>query len=168
MSWPRLVLVVIGLTLARVTADAAGAHAGIVNRAYLFALGAALLNFLIGVVDRHATTPAATAFDNAATPTRVVTERPARLLSLQDLAAVGSGNAQGAHFHLRPHLRSALRDALATRGVDLDTDPRAPEMLGAVTWELVRPDRPPPADGRAAGLDDKALSAVTATLERIR
>jgi hypothetical protein len=164
----RLALVILGLSIARVSADAAGADTGLVNRAYVFALGAVALHALIGVIDRRTTRPTRTAFDDAARPAALVPERPARLLTLQDLATVGGNNAIGAHSHLRPYLRTLLRDTLGTKGVALDTDPRAPELLGATTWELVRPDRPAPADGRGPGLTDAALSAVTETLERIR
>jgi hypothetical protein len=164
----RLALVVVGLSIARVSAEAAGANAGLVNRAYLFALGAAVLHALIGVIDRRTTRPARTAFDDAARPAVAAPERPARLLTLQDLATVGGNNAIGAHSHLRPYLRTLLRHTLAPRGIDLDTDPRAPELLGATTWELVRPDRPAPANARGCGLDDAALSDVTETLERIQ
>jgi hypothetical protein len=164
----RLVLVVAALTVGWVSARAAGAHAGFANRAYVFALGTVALHALITLIDRHATQPAPTTFDDAARSSGAPVERPARLLTLCDLAAVGGGNAQGAHFHLRPYLRTLVRDVLASRGVDLDRDQEAAELLGGPTWDLVRPDRPAPADGRGPGLDEATLLAVAASLEQIR
>jgi hypothetical protein len=36
-----------------------------------------------------------------------------------------------------------------------------------VCWDLVRPDRPAPPDGRRPGLDDASVRALTDLLERI-
>jgi hypothetical protein len=70
----------------------------------------------------------------------------------------------GFHFHAR--MRPVLRDVAAYRlrvryGVELDREPeRARELLPAAVWEVVRPDRPPPAQRLARGptlADQRAL-----------
>ena len=59
------------------------------------------------------------------------------------------------HFHVR--VRPVLREIAAHRlrtsyGVELDREPeRARELLPSDVWEVVRPDRPFPADRLAAG-----------------
>jgi hypothetical protein len=75
------------------------------------------------------------------------------------------------HFHAR--LRPLLRDIAAHRlrsryGVALDAEaPRARELVGREAWEVVRPDRPPPADRMAAGPTVAELELVVAELEAL-
>jgi hypothetical protein len=75
------------------------------------------------------------------------------------------------HLHVR--LRPLLREIAAHRllkhyGVDLDREPaRARELIGASAWELVRPDRPGPADRLSPGPALSDLRDVVAELERI-
>jgi hypothetical protein len=82
---------------------------------------------------------------------------------------LGAATAHDAHFRLVPTLRAAATELLAARrGVDLQRTPeRARELLGDETWELVRPDRPAPEDGRAPGLDRSALERAVDRLERL-
>jgi hypothetical protein len=76
-------------------------------------------------------------------------------------------------FHLHVRLRPVLREIAAHRlrrryGVDLDGEPaRARELVGTEAWELVRPDRSPPADRLAAGPPLATLRTVVDELERI-
>ena len=163
----RLAAAVVVLSVARIAASGAGAPTGPANRAYILALGAAFLHALLGVIDRHTTRPGPTVLDEVAGRVPPQPERPPRLTALEDLAAVGADNAQGTHHHLRPYLRETLRDRLRSRGIELDTDPRVPDLLGPQTWDLVRPDRPEPADGRDPGLTDAQVRAVTDILDRL-
>jgi hypothetical protein len=84
---------------------------------------------------------------------------------------VEQSSASAFHLHLR--LRPILREIAAYRlwrrfGVHLDLEPtRAQELVGAKTWELVRPGRPPPDDRLALGPPPSELREVADELERI-
>ena len=75
------------------------------------------------------------------------------------------------HFHAR--LRPLLRDVAAHRlrsryGVELDAEPaRARELVAAEAWEVVNPERPPPADRMASGPTLDELRIVVDELEAI-
>lgn len=73
------------------------------------------------------------------------------------------------HYRLRPLLREIAGQRLAARrNVSLDGQPeRAATLLGPDAWDLLRPDRPPPADRHAPGLDRTALATIVAALEGI-
>jgi hypothetical protein len=168
MTRRQLVVAVLALTLARLTAYAAGQpSAAVADRAYVLGLAAAVLSTLVTAISRRTTPPGPTALDDAAQPDDEPNPRPVRLVALEDLAAFGADKAQGAHFHLRPYVRDLVAHRLRGRGIDLDTDPRVPGILGPVAWDLVRPDRPAPADGRRPGLDDASVRALTDALERL-
>jgi hypothetical protein len=88
---------------------------------------------------------------------------------LENEVTTGVGNALDFHFLLRPHLRLIAAGLLERRrGVALDDEPeRARRLLGDETWELVRADRPVPADRRGPGLSTDALERVVLSLERL-
>jgi hypothetical protein len=97
---------------------------------------------------------------------------PARRKPPETLARLEQEVLLGAfdqHHRLRPRLRDLARDVLETRRqVSLDVDPAAArEILGETTWELVRPDRPPPRDRQAHGIPLRELAAVVEALERV-
>jgi hypothetical protein len=91
------------------------------------------------------------------------------LASLDRLLSLSVANAEDVHARLRPLVTEIARQRLADHtGVRLDADPRAARAaLGEDTWELVRPDRPPPADRRARGVTAERLRTIVASLERI-
>jgi hypothetical protein len=66
-------------------------------------------------------------------------------------------------------LREVAAHRLRARyGVELDAEPaRAHELVGAAAWELVRPDRPPPADRLSTGPTLGELRTVIDELEAI-
>lgn len=165
----RAIVLVVVLSAARLTVYAIGRpSAGVANRAYVLALGAVAAWILLSLTRRVTTAPHVTGFHDACRVTRDVHERPARLTALEDLAAFGADKAQGRHFHLRPHVRELTAQALAGRGIDLDSDPQAATLLGPQTWALVRPDVDRPADPRAPGLTPAEVQAITTTLEQLR
>ena len=57
------------------------------------------------------------------------------------------------HFRLRPVIAELAAELLSSRrGIDLERDPeRAHAVLGDDVWELVRPDRPQPAERHGSG-----------------
>jgi hypothetical protein len=91
------------------------------------------------------------------------------LASLDRLLNLSMANAEDVHVRLRPLVTDIARQRLADRtGVRLDTDAEAASaLLGDAAWELVRPDRPPPADRRGRGLAPEQLRAIVDSLERI-
>ncbi len=101
--------------------------------------------------------------------------RPAAPAAFPALARLGreismaTGSAYDLHFRLRPTLREVTAGLLLVRrGIDLDAQrERAREVLGEETWELVRADRPTPADRRGPGIAPDALARVVAGLERL-
>ena len=73
------------------------------------------------------------------------------------------------HARLRPTLVELATELLSgRRGIDLERDPaRARAILGDDAWELVRPDRPDPADRHAPGLADDDLARIVTALEHV-
>jgi hypothetical protein len=76
-------------------------------------------------------------------------------------------------FHLHVRLRPMLREIAAHRvrrryGVELDDEPaRARELVGTEAWDIVRPNRPLPADRLAVGPPLSTLRTVVDELEQI-
>jgi hypothetical protein len=95
--------------------------------------------------------------------------RPTALTRLENEVTLGVANAFDLHHRLAPRLADLTRALLASRrGLSLDAQPDAARgAVGEETWELARPDRPPPADRRARGISADALARVVASLERI-
>jgi hypothetical protein len=91
------------------------------------------------------------------------------LAALDRLLNLSTASAEDVHVRLRPLVTEIARQRLADHtGVRLDADPEsARALLGEETWELVRPDRPRPADRRGRGLSAEWLHAVVTSLERI-
>jgi hypothetical protein len=88
------------------------------------------------------------------------------LVHVDRTIAIATSNAGDLHLRLRPILREVAAAGLRRRGVDLDGDPGAAEgLLGPVTWELVRADRPRPDDQFAPGLTRRELEVVLDDLE---
>ena len=98
----------------------------------------------------------------------VPTPRPRGLSAMERQVGLARGSAGDVHDRLAPLLRDIARDRLLTAGIDLDRDPDvAAAALGPETWELVRPDRRPPADRHARGVPPAAIRAAVARLEQI-
>jgi hypothetical protein len=117
---------------------------------------------------RRALPPAPSALDAAL----AVRPRAAKVESLdraENIVAIAVSNAGDTHWRLRPVLREAAVAALHGRGVDLDGDPDAARrLLGEETFELVRADRPRPADPFGPGIPPAALERVFARIEEIQ
>jgi hypothetical protein len=80
------------------------------------------------------------------------------------LATFSAGDA---HRTLRPLLQEIADERLrADHGLTID-DPAAASRLAPATWELVRPDRPPPHDLRAPGLDPATIDSILTDLEAL-
>jgi hypothetical protein len=109
-------------------------------------------------------------YERALKRPRRTAARPADLARLErevELAADGSFDL---HFRLRPALRDVAAHRLARRyGLELDSaSPEVRAALGEELWEIVRPERRPPADrGFGPGLAPTGLRAALDRLERI-
>lgn len=95
--------------------------------------------------------------------------RPAELIRVQQRLTLGSANAEHLHTRLLPLLRDAAAARLASRhDVDLARRPdRARALLGDDAWELLRPDRPPPADPFGPGVPLRRIAAVLDAIESV-
>lgn len=134
----------------------------------VLALGALALRALAQIVG--SALPLASVAGFVRLPTRGRPQPPpeqlARLVSLLRFSSMTSGDL---HVRLRPLLRDVAGYRLAARhGVDLASQPDlARAILGPAAWDLVRPDRPEPADRQARGADPETLAAIIAALESV-
>ncbi len=136
---------------------------------YLLVLAALALGRLVLELRRAHPRADASPFDLG------LAERPAAEPPLPELArlerevTLSGTTAFDLHFRLRPVLRRIARRLLAARrGIDLDRNPAAAERaLGHEAWELVRPDREPPADRSGPGLELAVLGRVVTSLEQL-
>jgi hypothetical protein len=138
--------------------------------AYVLVLGALALSVLV-----HAARPpdappyARSAFELALRPRPPSDERLAALQRVERAVALGLANSAYLHARLRPLVvRIAAERLLERRGIDFEREPeRARACLDPEVWELVRPDREPPRDREAAGLELARLEAMVDALERL-
>jgi len=95
-------------------------------------------------------------------------QRVGQLESIARALDLAESSAFDLHNALRPIVREIAIARLARHGVSLDRQPeRARALLGAPTWDLVRPDREAPfrGSGRACSRDE--LRAIVGSLEAI-
>jgi hypothetical protein len=96
-------------------------------------------------------------------------EQPSTLGRIEHEAALGVAGSFDLHYRLVPRLRSVAAGLLeARRRISLDMQPElAQAVLGDETWALVRPDRLPPADRLARGIESETLGRVVDSLESV-
>lgn len=94
---------------------------------------------------------------------------PAQLLENRELIASASLSALYAHAYLRPALAESVDARLARAGFRLAaiSDEVGRELLGEPLWDLVRPDRPLPADRHGPGVTAAELQAMLDVVERL-
>ena len=134
--------------------------------AYVVALGALTLLALTRP-RRFATEDSL--FESALRRRREDAIRPPELVRIERELVLGLESAGHLHTRLVPILRAAAAARLSAKHhVDLDRRPAAARaLLGDDAWELIRPDRPEPADRHAPGLPRAKLRAVIDVLERL-
>jgi hypothetical protein len=104
----------------------------------------------------------------ARTRPRRPSERVVQLESLERMLESAEASSFDLHNRLRPIVREIATARLARRGVSLDRRPeRAREILGARTWELVRPDREDPFGRLGRGWSRAELREVVDALEGV-
>jgi len=113
--------------------------------------------------------PPPSAFDAALRIRPVDPMRPSELVRTERDITLGLSNAGLLDQRLLPMLREAAAARLsANHNVELERRPDAARaLLGDDAWELVRPDRPQPADRNAPGIPPSQLRDLIATLERL-
>ena len=144
-----------------------GVHA-IVLDVYLLSIGAVILLALVRTTRAHAPQQRDSAFDATLAAMRKVPADSGELALVRQLE-LSTYNAFHFHSRVRPLLRDIAAHKLRSRyGLELDVEPvRARELVGAQAWEVVRPDRPPPADRMAAGPTFDEMRIVVDELETI-
>jgi hypothetical protein len=136
---------------------------------YLLVLGA--LAVLAAVLATREAFPAdrgsALASALAREPKRAI--RPLELDRLERELTLGTSTAFDLHYRLRPTLREIAEQRLADhRRLRLDEGGReVEEALGEELWELLRPDREPPVQRYARGLDPRSVRRVVERLEAL-
>lgn len=135
----------------------------------LYALGVCAVALGLGLLALRRAYPPASPLrrsDKAASQGR---RPPPTLARIEDELALGVSGAFDLHHRLVPRLRTVAAGLLsARRRVSLDGEPdEAQRILGDETWELVRPDRPPPEDRLARGIAPSRLTHVVDSLERV-
>jgi hypothetical protein len=90
--------------------------------------------------------------------------RPPELERLERELTMATATAFDLHARLRPLLRQIAAMKLGARGRRLEA---GEQELGEELWELLRPDRKPPTDRHAAGIDPAALRRAVERLEAL-
>ncbi len=136
---------------------------------YLLVLASLASGFLIGVLRRAHPVAAASPFDlGLRSQSRVDASLP-ELSRLEREVTLATTTAFDVHFRLRPVLRRMSARMLASRrGVDLERSPAvARTLLGEELWELVRPEREPPQNRTAPGLELRSVRRMVDALEAL-
>jgi hypothetical protein len=132
--------------------------------AYVVVLAAIALAALTRVLRSAAELPPPSDFEHALRPRVAGALRPPELIRTEREITLGVSSA----WHLHTRLLPILRDVAAARGIDFARRPdTARELLGDETYELLRPDRPAPADRSAGGLPLVRVRAAVDTLARL-
>jgi hypothetical protein len=131
---------------------------------YLIFLGGLALLGLVVSTGRSGEDAAESPFAAVRRPRRRVPVVLPELDRLGRELSLGTQSAFDFHVRLRPVLYEIAEARLAARGRRLED---AEGLLGPEAWELIRPDRPPPADRHAAGADPAAVRRFVDALEKI-
>jgi hypothetical protein len=136
---------------------------------YLLFLGALALLFLVGVTATALPRAGRSRLEQALQRRARPDVRPGALAGLERKVLLATETSFEVHYRLRPILREIAGYRLSSRrGIDLDQDVEAARTaLGPQAWELVRPDREPPADRLGPGRPLAELSAAVEALERV-
>jgi hypothetical protein len=160
-----------GLAITAAAGVAALAGSGvnaIVLDVYLLCIGGVILLALVRTTRAYAPTARTSQFDAALAAMRRAPAESGEPALVRELE-LSTYNAFHFHLRLRPLLRDVAAHRLRSRyGVELDAEPaRARELVGAVAWNIVRPDRPPPSDRMAAGPTVAELRVALDELEAV-
>ena len=95
--------------------------------------------------------------------------QPEELVRMERELVLGIADADHAHRKLLPLLRAAAAARLAARhGFELERRPEAARaLLGEEVWDLLRPDRPEPADRHGPGVPREQIAAAIERVEAL-
>jgi hypothetical protein len=95
--------------------------------------------------------------------------QPMELLRVERDLELGIAGAAHAHRRLLPLLRTVAAARLSSRhGIELERRPEAARaVLGEQAWELLRPDRPEPADRFDPGVPREEVAALIERVESL-
>jgi len=133
----------------------------------LIVLGLAFVAFMQLVLVLYPSVPSP--FEGSLRRHQPSAERPSSLSRLEREVSMAGSAAFDVHFRLRPVITELATELLSSRrGIELERDPeQARAALGDDVWELVRPDRPQPAERHGSGIDENRLERVVTALERV-
>jgi hypothetical protein len=139
----------------------------LVVRIYALVVCAAALALALAALRRAF--PPETPLRKSATRASSRRQPPSSLGRIEHEAALSVVGSFDLHYRLVPRVRAIASGLLAARRrIELDKQPDAArKALGEETWEIVRPDRPPPEDRLARGISSQELGRVVDSLERI-
>lgn len=108
-------------------------------------------------------------FEYALRPRAEARVRPPELIRIEREITLGAASAAHLHRRLLPLLReSAATRLFARHHVDLTRQPEAARsLLGDDAWDVLRPDRPEPANRSAPGLSLRRIARLVQTLEQL-
>ena len=111
----------------------------------------------------------ASRFEQALRKPKPQRAQPEELLRMEREILLGIADADQAHRKLLPLLRATASARLAARhGLEPGRRPELErERLGDEVWDLVRPDRPQPADRHGPGLREEQVVAVIEKVESL-
>jgi hypothetical protein len=166
--WSFVVAVLAGGLGAVFAASLLPVEAALVLDLYLLFLGGVTLLALARTTSVAQPGSGRSPFDLALRPAKPRSERPPELERLEQQLSLAATTAFDVHYRFRHVVREVAGQRLwAHHSVDLEADAsRAESLLGAEVWDLVRPDRPPPADPFAPGLGLVGIEAVITELEQ--
>jgi hypothetical protein len=113
--------------------------------------------------------PRARRFEAAVRGRAPAASQPVEFLRMERELELGIAGAAHAHHRLLPLLRAAAEARLSSRHrIELDRRADAARaLLGEEAWELLRPDRPEPADRFAPGVPRSRVAAVIDRVESL-
>jgi hypothetical protein len=159
-----LALATVGLVLALVMRPD---DANLAVEAYLLLAGAIGMALLVRATSRLFPPQSASRIELLGRARRK-DKRLAEVVRIERELEMATQSAFDTHYRLRPLLRELAEAGLARRGVELDRPGSgAEELLGAETWEIVRPDRERPAEHHAAGVRLATVEHAVEALEQL-
>jgi hypothetical protein len=138
---------------------------GRIAAGYVLALAAIGLDALVRVLGATSWHERGSLFEHALARKEPGPTRPSEIVRIEREITLGTTSAGHLHTRLLP----LLRDAVAARlGIDFDLHPeRARAALSEESWQLLRPDRPEPAERSGPGLPIRRVRAVVDEIEQL-
>jgi hypothetical protein len=143
----------------------AGPTRGIALLVCVFLVGAVVSALFVRYL--RVALPRAPRFERLLTARRERAPRLGQLDAIERRLMLAETSPLDLHFRLRPLVREIVAARLSRRyGLDLDREPqRARALVGARTWELVRPERLPSDERSARGWSKVELAELLDEME---